>query len=254
MVEQRQGRPRAEGDRYPNGQLKRHQVRSRPPAYVSDTQIRRLVDTALALSVDPLIASPIGVLRLHNLITDRQLSTADYVGRVYGAFERHAGKGFNRRTRSPSYQAGTNSAEREDSDVDAAAEALDEYQALQDVLPERRRPREILERICVDGLPLDEPSDLPVLVALLELIEGKRIKREPEPLPPLPRTGLPLRPRQPKTRDQRFESGEFAHRAPGAVPKATHEDGSPGARDHARTIRQLEDAAEARALLDGAAA
>ena len=85
MANGKRGRPRLKGERYPCGRL-------RPGDYRSDTQIRRIVDQGLTLGLDPMLGSQAGRLRLQGHLNDRHLAVIDYIGRVYGRYELHAGR------------------------------------------------------------------------------------------------------------------------------------------------------------------
>jgi hypothetical protein len=163
MAKGRRGRRRFAGARYPGGRL-------RPSDYRSDTQIRRIVEQGLSLGLDPLLGSQAGRLRLQGRLNDRHLALIDYIGRVYGRYEFHAG--LRRRTRSPGYEASQQQAGLGAHDEDAARAARADFLALQQVIPDvPLEARAVIERLCVDDLhvPL---SFLPDLIALLERIDA----------------------------------------------------------------------------------
>jgi hypothetical protein len=198
MVEKR-GRPAQPGERYPCG-------KRRPSDYRSDTQIQRIMQDGLAFGLDPILGSQAGILCLRGHITSRQLSTADYVGSVYGRFEYYSGQ--KRRTRSPSYQSGAAGAPSGKQGTEA--DARDEFHALQDAIkifsPEAR---DTLERVCVDDqhIPLNQVTDL---IVLLEVIE-REIRGDHEPAP-----ALVLRPRAVKPKiEEKIEADAFVWRGEG---------------------------------------
>jgi hypothetical protein len=102
MIETKQGRPRLAGDRYPSGQLKPvgKQPDGTPPA-----KIRRAVDLALHGAADPVLATPLGWLRLHNKLTDSQVAAGIAYAKLRGQADRALGLP-RRSIASPSYEVG----------------------------------------------------------------------------------------------------------------------------------------------------
>jgi len=232
MVNHKQGRPRLNGERYPNGRL-------RPTDYRSETQIRRIVEYGLALGLDPMLGSQAGRLRLQGHLNDRHLAVVDYIGRVYGRYEFYAG--LRRRTRSPSYQASAPRAGHEAGNEDAAVAARADFLALQQAIPDFPvEARAVIERLCVDDLhiPLNY---LPDLIILLERIDADLLGGRRDTLP---LSGGPPRRRAPATRAQRFEQGAYAHREddakPGRPGELAGEAAQEAARDRAATIKVIE--------------
>ena len=183
----KRGRPRLRGERYPGGRL-------RPGDYRSDTQIRRIVDQGLTLGLDPMLGSQAGRLRLQGHLNDRHLAVIDYIGRVYGRYELHAG--LQRRTRSPAYEASKRQAGSSLTSEEAAHAARADFLALQKLIPDfPGEARAVIERLCVDDLHIPA-SFLPDLIVLLERIDAALMggRRETTPLSP---GSLPLRRRAP---------------------------------------------------------
>lgn len=137
MVENTRGRPPLEGERYPSGKLKRRN----PKTFLSEVQIHRLRESAIYTSHNPLLHSLVGLMVVRGQLTPKDLSTIDYIRTVFATSGRHGGRGFARRTRSPSYEPTTNRVEqleeidREGNDltVDAAKAKL-EADGLADVI------------------------------------------------------------------------------------------------------------------------
>lgn len=191
-------------NRYPCG-------KKRPSDYRSDTQIRRLIDSGLAASLDPILGSQAGILCVRGHITARQLSTCDYVARVYGRFEYYQAPA-RRQTKSPSYQAGySRSASSGAQNEIAAAAASEEFHQLQKVLNTMPRDaRETVERLCVDDMHI--PLNMvPGLIVTLETIDHE-IRGEPEP-----ETDAPRKPRL----EERIASDAFVYRADGVTGPGT---------------------------------
>lgn len=96
----RVGRPREDGERYPSGKLKQ-----KPTGFaIAPAAWARIRVDMVKLSGDTRLASEVGRLSFHRLITDKQAATAFRIGEIYGAFERHKRK--RRTTKSPSYEMG----------------------------------------------------------------------------------------------------------------------------------------------------
>jgi len=96
MVEKKGRKPLA-GERYPCG-------KRRPTDFRSEGQFQRMKEHAMSLGLDPMMTSQAGRLFCVGLLTSRHMATIDYIAKVYAAYEKHAGKGTRRRTRSPSYE------------------------------------------------------------------------------------------------------------------------------------------------------
>lgn len=121
----KQGRPRILGDRYPSGQLK---PRNKQPDGTPPAKIRRAVDLALHGAADPLLATPLGWLRLHGKLTDSQVAAGVAYAKLRGQADR--AMGLTRRSiASPSYEVGYGS-RGEDAPTDANRKSGERYTAL----------------------------------------------------------------------------------------------------------------------------
>lgn len=96
------GPKRKAGERFPGGKLKpTDRDSSGPPGAL----VRRLFDLAKADAADPRLATAIGWLRLHDILSDRQFAAAEAYARLRGQYE--AIMQVPRRTAaSPSYGDG----------------------------------------------------------------------------------------------------------------------------------------------------
>jgi len=177
MVSGRVGRPREEGDRYPGGKLKPKTKLTRDA--IAPAAWARVRSEVVAIAKDPRLASEVGRLSLHRIITDRQAVTAFRVGEIYGTYERL--KGRRRSTRSPSYERGSGG--------EGIAEELMSDEALQDLesrirtaedaflelmeilKPYPRTAVSALEQLCVEDRAID-PTYMGNMGRLLDNIAG----------------------------------------------------------------------------------
>jgi hypothetical protein len=121
----KQGRPRILGDRYPSGQLK---PRNKQPDGTPPAKIRRAVDLALHGAADPLLATPLGWLRLHGKLTDSQVAAGVAYAKLRGQADR--AMGLTRRSiASPSYEVGYGS-RGEDAPADANRKSGERFDGL----------------------------------------------------------------------------------------------------------------------------
>jgi len=242
MVETR-GRKPQPGERYPCG-------KRRPSDFRSETQFQRLKENAMSLGLDPMMTSQAGRLWCMGLLTSRHIATIDYIGKVYAAYEKHAGKGTLRRTRSPSFAPSTNRAERLEETTEEESDALTakaEFEQLQSLIPDfPREARDCIERICVDdeAIPSRWVGDLAILLTMIEDCRaGTRATLK------LTRGNLPLRRRAVKqlTRAEKFESGQYAAAPKSPGPSALDgEAASAARRDRESLTRMLEQRAAGR--------
>lgn len=177
----KRGRPRLNGERYPAGRL-------RPGDYRSDTQIRRIVDQGFALGLDPMLGSQAGTLRLQGHLNDRHLAVIDYIGRVYGRYELHAG--LQRQAQSPPTRPRNARPEAVQSARRVRARRVPISSRCSGSLRIFPTRRAVIERLCVDDLHIPA-SFVPDLIVLLERIDAALGGR------PLSRRSLPLRRRVP---------------------------------------------------------
>jgi hypothetical protein len=272
MVEKKGRKPLA-GERYPCG-------KRRPTDYRSEGQFQRMKEHAMSLGLDPIMTSQAGRLFCIGLLTSRHMATIDYIAKVYAAYEKHAGKGATRRTRSPSYEPSTNRSERLEETFEEEGDALiakAEFEQLQALIPDfPREARDAIERLCVDDLtiPTAWVGDLCILLTMIEECRsGTRAAVK------LSRADLPLRRRAAKmlggekalggerpltrekalTREEKFGSGAYAAAiTPDAKPlKPSELSGAAAeaaARDRAGLTRMLERGAELRERRSAAAA
>jgi hypothetical protein len=147
----KQGRPRIPGDRYPSGQLK---PRSKQPDGTPPAKIRRAVDLALHGAADPLLATPLGWLRLHGKLTDSQVAAGVAYAKLRGQADR--AMGLTRRSiASPSYEVGYGS-RGPDAPADANMKSGERWVSLrQAIFDAKIRPAahiiDLLDHVCVLG-------------------------------------------------------------------------------------------------------
>ena len=214
----------------------------------------------MSLGLDPIMTSQAGRLFCIGLLTSRHMATIDYIAKVYAAYEKHAGKGATRRTRSPSYETSTNRSERLEETFEeegAALIAKAEFEQLQALIPDfPREARDAIERLCVDDLtiPTAWVGDLCILLTMIEECRsGTRAAVK------LSRANLPLRKRaakalggqKPLTREEKFGTGAYAAAiTPDAKPRKPSEltgaAAEAAARDREGLTRMLERGAELR--------
>ena len=208
----------------------------------------------MSLGLDPIMTSQAGRLFCIGLLTSRHMATIDYIAKVYAAYEKHAGKGATRRTRSPSYETSTNRSERLDETFEEESAALiakAEFEQLQALIPDfPREARDAIERLCVDDLtiPTAWVGDLCILLTMIEECRsGTRAAVK------LSRANLPLRRRAAKalTREEKFGAGAYAAAiTPDARPRKPSEltgaAADEAARDREGLTRMLERGAELR--------
>ncbi len=202
----------------------------------------------MSLGLDPMMTSQAGRLYCIGLLTSRHMATIDYIAKVYAAYEKHAGKGASRRTRSPSYETSTDHAERLDETFEEESDALiakAEFEQLQALIPDfPREARDAIERLCVDDLMIPSAwiGDLGILLTMIEECRsGTRAAIK------LSRANLPLRRRAVKalTREEKFGAGAYAAAiTPDAKPLRPSElsgaAAQAAARDRAGLTRMLE--------------
>jgi len=97
MSNQRNGRRRKAGERYPSGKLK--------PTGVPPAQIKRVVAMAARGAADVLLATQLGWLRLDGAITDAQAAAGVSFATLVGQHDAALGLP-HRAARSPTYQLG----------------------------------------------------------------------------------------------------------------------------------------------------
>jgi hypothetical protein len=205
MVEKKGRKPKA-GERYPCG-------KRRAADFRSEAQFQRMKEQARLLGLDPIMTSQAGRLFCIGQLSSRHMATIDYIAKVYAAYEKHAGKGATRRTRSPSYEPSTNRSERLEETFEEESDALiakAEFEQLQSLIPDfPREARDAIERLCVDDLAIPSAwiGDLCILLTMIEECRaGTRAAVK------LSRANLPLRRRATKalTRDEKFGAGAYA--------------------------------------------
>lgn len=209
VVSSRVGRPREDGPRYPSGKLKPTTTR----ASVTPAAWARIRTDMVKASGDARLASEVGRLSFHGLLTDRQAATAFRIGEIYGAFERHKRK--NRSSRSPSYEMGfggegiaeelmsTEALENLEAQIRAAESAFLELQDILEDYPSAAIAA--LEQLCVENCAINS-TYLPHMGRLLDRVAAKltesvskkrrqRQQRVPSPAPAQtpPRTPAPGR-------------------------------------------------------------
>jgi hypothetical protein len=156
----RTGRPRKAAIRYPGGKIRRESDGA-PPA-----QIVRMIRLAAAGAADATLATQLGWLRLHRVVTDRQAGAGLAFAALTGQHERTLG--LPRRTASsPSYEQGfgRSAPDLRDDSADRVATIRRRYDAASSVLREldaRGRVAEIVTAVCVDDRApaWDERGDL----------------------------------------------------------------------------------------------
>lgn len=146
------GRKRKTGDRYPSGDLKR--VVERPAAL-----IKRMVALAQVSAADPLLATPLGWLRVQGVLNDRQVAAGTAFAALVGQHDRLLGLP-RRSSQSPSYMrgfSGSRSTGSDASDPQRVASVRQRYDhaiaALRHADPSGRVVR-VVSHVCVDdGAP-----------------------------------------------------------------------------------------------------
>jgi hypothetical protein len=211
MVEKK-GRKQKAGERYPCG-------KRRAADFRSELQFQRMKEQARLLGLDPIMTSQAGRLFCIGQLTSRHMATIDYIAKVYAAYEKHAGKGASRRTRSPSYEPSTDYAERLEETLEEESDALiakAEFEQLQSLIPDfPREARDAIERLCVDDLTIPSAwiGDLCILLTMIEECRsGTRasVKLSRANLPLRKRTAKALSGEKPPTREEKFGAGAYA--------------------------------------------
>lgn len=149
MAKGKRGRPRAEGERYPCGKLKKEAGEGVAPA-----QWDRIRTDIVRKTGDESLRSEVGRLFFHGELTERQRSTALWVAQIYGAFE--APFALKRSARSPAYEIGIRGMTGHSEDN---PEAERDFFDLQEHIPFSLRS--LIEQLCVENcaissLRLDE--------------------------------------------------------------------------------------------------
>jgi hypothetical protein len=142
----KQGRKRKDGDRYPSGKLKPAEAQpGTPPA-----KIRRAVDLALAGAADPMLATAVGWLRLHAILTDTQVAGAQAYAKLQGQYD--SAIGLPRRSAaSPAYGSGFSSGSNREPDDRMIATVKRRYAELRDVVRcSGPKATGIMERVCIE--------------------------------------------------------------------------------------------------------
>ena len=140
------GRKRQSGERYPSGKLKpAEQQPGTPPA-----KIRRVVDLALRNAADPMLATAVGWLRLHMILTDTQTAAALAYAKLQGQYD--SAIGLPRRSAaSPAYGSGFSGGSSQDPDEKAVGAVKRRYAALREVV-QASGPKSIglMDRTCIE--------------------------------------------------------------------------------------------------------
>jgi hypothetical protein len=156
----RTGRPRRAAERYPSGKIKPASAGA-PPA-----QIVRMIRLAAIGAADATLATQLGWLRLHRIVTDRQAGAGVAFAALTGQHDRILG--LPRRTASsPSYEQafGRSAPNLSDAAADRIETIRRRYDAASDVLRRldaRGRILDIVTAVCIeDRAPAwDERPDL----------------------------------------------------------------------------------------------
>jgi hypothetical protein len=161
MVQTKRGRPRAEGERYPGGKLKRPAGTDKHP--IAPALWQRIKTDGIKLGLDPRLATELGRLGLHDELTASEVSAGFRIAQVYGRYEyfhgrtRSAGGSaffklfvadleplLDVKDRDPLYEF-----ERERAEEEAKAE----FQLLQEHMPPSHRA--FVEQLCVENQPIN---------------------------------------------------------------------------------------------------
>jgi hypothetical protein len=209
---------------------------------------QRLAEVAAEYGLDPRITSQIGRLRIRKLLSDTQAAAGDLIGRVYGRYERLHGK--RRVCCSPSYEfstgAGRDGARDRSEDPDWVAQVEADYRRLQDCIPTFPRDvRGAIEELCVENRAISGAQ----LNAAYAVLNRVSVEFELGPVPAESSALAPARKQKPRvSRQERFEQGAYAlSRDAQSLPSRFHTPGSAAARDHATTVRRIEQANARRA-------
>lgn len=142
------GRPRNPGARYPSGKLKPAEAQpGTPPA-----KIRRAVDLALAGAADPMLATAVGWLRLHAILTDTQVAGAQAYAKLQGQYD--GAIGLPRRSAaSPAYGSGFSSGNGREPDDRTVATIKRRYTELREVVRcSGPKAPGMMERVCIEDI------------------------------------------------------------------------------------------------------
>ncbi len=144
----RTGRPRKAASRYPSGKIKKA-ADGAPP-----TQIVRMIRLAAAGAADATLATQLGWLRLHRIVTDRQAGAGIAFAALIGQHDRILGLP-RRAVSSPSYEQGfgRSAPNLRDDSAERVTTIRRRYDAASDVLRRldaRGRAFEIVTAVCVD--------------------------------------------------------------------------------------------------------
>lgn len=164
MSNQRNGRRRKAGERYPCGKLRLGSV---PPA-----QIKRVVAMAARGAADVLLATQLGWLRLDGAITDAQAAAGVSFASLVGQHDAALGLP-HRAARSPTYQLGF-AGIRAGSSPDAEAERVATLRRRHDAAVARLqecgpRVERVVRAVCIDDRVPDW-SDRPLLILGLDAL------------------------------------------------------------------------------------
>lgn len=142
------GRKRQSGDRYPSGKLKPAEKQpGTPPA-----KIRRAVDLALAGAADPMLATAVGWLRLHTILTDTQVAAAFAYAKQQGQYDSVMGMP-RRSAASPAYGSGYGGDNGDEPTPEAIKTAKRRYEALRAILRDAGpKATGIMERTCIEDV------------------------------------------------------------------------------------------------------
>ena len=215
--------------------------RGRPSALQLDEQRgdvvwQRLAEQAREFGLDPRLTSQVGRLRIKRLLTDAQAAAADLVGRVYGRYERLHGK--RRAARSPSYEFFTPALRDRQEDPEWAAQVEADWRRLQECMPPvPRDARDVVEQLCVENRAV---SALQLNAIIYRVLNEVSVAFDLGP--PVEGPSVSAARSKRVSRQARFERGAYAARREGATPVTSrhHPHNSTAAREHAETVRRIE--------------
>lgn len=195
------GRPPGDGPRYDCG-------RRKPSGDPRGELIwRRIADDAVAMGLDKRVATQLSRLSICKRLTDTQVRAGFLVARIYADFERWHGRtrftrepGFVRWISSPDDPSPKGKRKREPDEQDEHERMLHAdrrmrklQRTIHDLPPlVEQRSRDVLERLCVEDLPIGEAA-LDLVTPLLDYIAGRFNLGADAKLPSMPSIAITAR-------------------------------------------------------------
>lgn len=178
------GRPRKSGERYPSGKLK-PQANTQAQdvvgsSSISPTSVHRIRELGRAFALDPKLGTELGRLLLLEQVTSLEAAAGFRLADIYRRFERQHGR--RRFAKSPSHEFGFKGGPTVDDDDDAEKPFL----AIQEKLkPFGSHARDHIETLCVDDQPIG-PAALFEVRAILAYLGKDHFKMHAAIIPARP--------------------------------------------------------------------